>query len=190
MPVPSPSIWACTMLIVMLVALTALQSRSTATSRVSVLHSRHDFKRHLGDRSFAENGVVDAGVLHLTRRTTAKDFTDEEYRMFRVYGFSQAERLWGDPNAGSAQISYKDFQNGWSRICDDWDSEGAEHLHGYIGLEGLTTRGAISASSVQWRRARLNQDEQYDVPGHPKQPPTGAHVSITLSKSYEAMSKS
>ena len=190
MAVPPRSIWACTMLFVMLVALTAFQSRSIATSRFSVLQSRHHFKRHFGDHAFAGNSSFEASDLSLTRRTTAKVFTDEEYRMFRVYGYSQAERLWGDPNARSAQISYQDFQNGWSRICDDWDSQGAEHLHGYIGLEGLTTRGAISASPVQWRRARLNQDEQYDVPGHPKQAPTDAHVSITLSKAFEAMSKS
>lgn len=174
----------------MLVGLIALQSRSITTPRLSALQPRHHFRRPLGDRPFVESSSFEAGDLSLTRRTTAKDFTDEEYKMFRVYGYSQAERLWGDPNARSAQISYQDFQNGWSRICDDWDSQGAEHLHGYIGLEGLTTRGAISASPVQWRRARLNQDEQYDVPGHPKQAPTDAHVSITLSKAFEAMSKS
>ena len=109
MPVPPRSIWACTILIVKFVGLIALQSRSIVTPRLSTLQPRHHFRRPLGDLSFVENGSFEAGDLSLTRRTTAKDLTDEEYRMFRVYGYSQAERLWGDTNAGSAQISSTDF---------------------------------------------------------------------------------
>lgn len=198
MPVPSRAVRAYTVLIIGLFAVIGLQSRSIANARSLPLEPMHADQsypsNHYNKRSSSQNSSHVLEYSPLARRTTAKEFTDNEYQSFRVYGFSQAERLWDDPNAGPSRIDTDDFQYGWVRTVQQNVLSGIHFLDGFIGLEGqnggLLRQSSITPSKDNWKRTLLNQNIPYEVAGQPRQQPTNAALEMTLSRKFDAISMS